>query len=367
MIVSNAGFPEDIRVYREAIVLAKSFRVSVIGWDRTCKRKGHEFTQGIEVIRIKRKSSYGNFGDFLVGLPVFWFQCIIYLIKLKVDIVHCHDLDTLPAGVLLKFFNPKLKVVFDSHEHYPSMISKKVPAFLAKIVGIFFVTLPRLADGVIVVNDYLASCLSKCKKVTILMNCPQLDESNKPISLSSNQDGFKVFYFGSLSENKGIYTLLKAAEQRSNIKLLIAGDGPAKEDIIKSSKSHPNISYFGWISYQQILNIMAISDLIPILYFADVLNNKIATPNKLFLAMRFGKPVVVFTGSLTEKIVKKEQMGDAIHEDNVAELLTLIDDLIENPSKLEYYGKNGNDAFHREYNWQVMQNRLTELYNNIEY
>ncbi len=367
MLVSNAGFPEDIRVYREAIAVSKIMPVSVIGWDRTCKNKGHEYIEGVQVIRIKRRSSYSDFKDFIIGLPIFWLLCILTLLKENIEIVHCHDLDTLPAGILYKLIKPGAKLLFDSHEHYPSMISTIVPALIVKVVGIFFVTLPRIADGVIVVNEYLASCLSKCKNVTIVMNCPLSNEFSDNSTCSSSQRGeFTIFYFGSLSKNKGIYILLNLAEERTDVKLLIAGYGTAVEDIITSSQSHPNISYLGWISYKQILDTMAISHLIPILYSADVLNNKIATPNKLFLAMRFGKPVVVFAGSLTEYIVKKEQIGFAIREDHPEELLAKIEDLLANPAKLQEYKENGQRAFYGEYNWQVMQNRLNTLYKILQ-
>jgi glycosyltransferase involved in cell wall biosynthesis len=362
MIVTNPGFPDDIRVHREALALSKSFSVSVIGWDRNHSKKENEYIQGVEVVRIHSKSSYGYFNEFVLHLPFFWFLALINLIKLKVDAVHCHDLDTLPVGIFFKLINWRARLIFDAHEHYPSMISKQVPAFISKIVAIFFMSLPRLADSVIVVNNYLSMLLSKCKKVTIVMNCPALDESSKSSPLLRTSREFRIFYFGGLSENKGIYKLLKLAESREDVRLLIAGDGPAKDDILESSKVHKNITYLGWISYQEILDLMSVSQLIPIMYFSDVLNNKIATPNKLFLAMRFAKPVVVFSGSLTAFIVNKQQMGLVVQEGNDEEFFEKIGDLIDNPRKAQAYGVNGQKAFYSKYNWQVMHNRLLDLY-----
>lgn len=368
MIVSNEGFPNDVRVYKEAVSLSEKFEVIVIGWDRNCQHKKYEvFGKNIEVFRIKLRSVYGDFGNFILRLPIFWFLSFMLLVKLKVNVVHCHDFDTLPLGILIKILNPKVKVVFDSHEHYPSMISLQAPRVLQRIIPILFVSLPRLTNGVIVVNDYLAGFFGKCKTV-VIMNVPPLTtklDKTAPSERNFENKGFTILYFGNLTKERGIYLLMDLAEKLPNAKLVIAGDGPERDAVLKRCKLCSNISYLGWVSYEEILTLMKTADLIPILYSSDILNNKIATPNKLFLAMSFGKPVVVFSGTLTEQIVKKERIGFAIRENNLEELVGVVKTLTSDPSQFDMICENGQAAFYREYNWEIMENRLSSFYESI--
>ena len=115
MLVSNMGFPKDVRVYREASSLSKRFEVMVIGWDRSCLNKRQEsFGKNIIAVRLQLRSSNSDFGNFVSRLPLFWLLAFNNLIKLKANVVHCHDFDTLPIGLVMKFFNPNVKVIFTS-------------------------------------------------------------------------------------------------------------------------------------------------------------------------------------------------------------------------------------------------------------
>jgi glycosyltransferase involved in cell wall biosynthesis len=368
MIVSNEGLPRDIRVLKEAVSLSKKFHVQLIAWDRSGTLKRHEFfNQDIEVFRISLKCSDGNIIDFLIHLPLFWLSSFMLMLKLRVNILHCHDFDTLPIGILAKMAKPNRKLIFDSHEHYPSMISSQTPRVLQMIISILFVSLPRLTNGVIVVNDYLAEFFGKCNTV-VIMNVPpmmtKLDET-VPSERNFENEEFTIFYFGNLAKERGIYLLMDLAEKLPNAKLVIAGDGPEREGVLRRCKLCSNISYLGWVSYEEILTRMNTADLIPILYSSDILNNKIATPNKLFLAMRYGKPVAVYTDTLADVIVKKEKIGFSIHENSIKELQDIINALINQPSKFKAFRQNGQNAFLREYNWEVMENRLISLYERI--
>jgi glycosyltransferase involved in cell wall biosynthesis len=367
MVVSNEHFPDDVRVFREAVTLSKKFKVLVIVWDRSGKKNEKEiFEQDIEVFRIKLKSSYRNLSDFIHRLPFFWFLSFLLLVRLKVSVIHCHDFDTLPLGILMKILNPRIKVVFDSHEHYPSMVSPEVPKILEKIISILFVSLPSIVDAVIVVNDYLKEFFKKCKRVAVVMNVPPLNEPNRASSEKMNSGGlFNLFYFGGLSADRGIYYLIDVAKMLSNVKLIVAGDGPAKEEVVNYSIEYPNIEYLGWLAYKKILDYIAASDLIPILYSSKILNNKIVTPNKLFLAMGFGKPVIVYSGTLAEQIVKMTKVGFSIHENDLKELIDTITTLINNERLAQAICENGKKAFSTKYNWEIMEDRLTSLYESM--
>jgi len=159
--------------------------------------------------------------------------------------------------------------------------------------------------------------------------------------------------------------LLELAKKMPNIVLIIAGDGQARNEVIKHSRKFSNVKYLGWITYDEILNYISISDAIPILYSHTFMNNKIATPNKLFLAMAFGKPVIVYKGTLTEYIAKKENVGVSIHYGRLQELINAINELISNSTLYKTLSENGRKAFKAKYNWENMGGRLLSLYRTL--
>ena len=362
MIVSNE-FAPDIRVLREAITLSMKFHVFIIAWNRRGKMMEREnLKRNIEILRINLKTSHQNFLKFALHLPIFWFFSILTLIKLKPIVIHCHDLDTLPIGIFMKILNPKTKVIFDCHEHYPSMISPYVPKIVEKLTSFLFVCLPLFVDGIVVVNNYLKEYFKKCKYVAVVMNTPSVMVLHKSSAKKKRKDVFRIFYFGGLSSERGIGYLMELAKKMHNVELLIAGDGQARNDVIDHSRKFSNIKYLGWITYDEILNYISISDAIPILYSLISLNNKLATPNKLFLAMAFGKPVIVYKGTLTEYIVKKENVGISVHYHQINELIDAIKLLMNDKILYKALSENGKKAFRTKYNWNTMGRRLLSLY-----
>lgn len=366
MVVSNE-FAPDIRVLREAITLSRRFQVFVIAWNRSGKMAEREkINKNTEVLRIKLKTPYASFSRFTLHLPIFWFLSILTLIKLKPILVHCHDLDTLPVGILMKILNSKTKVIFDCHEHYPSMISPYVPKIVEKIVSSLFVCLPLLVDGIIVVNDHLKEYFKKCKNVVVVMNTPSITVLQKSSARKRNNDDvFRIFYFGGLSSDRGIEYLMELAKKMPSVELIIAGNGQARNEVVNHSRKFSNVKYLGWITYDEILNYISISDAMPILYAPISMNNKLATPNKLFLAMAFGKPVIVYKGTLTEYMVKKENVGVSIHYGHVQELIDAINKLISNSTLYKTLSENGRKAFEAKYNWENMGKRLLSLYGTL--
>ena len=74
--VSNP-FKPDPRVYKEARSLVKhGYEVTIIAWDREGKYPKEELFEGIKIKRIKLKSGYGNFLDFVLKLPLFYLKVL---------------------------------------------------------------------------------------------------------------------------------------------------------------------------------------------------------------------------------------------------------------------------------------------------
>src|SRR5260370_13027358 len=134
MLLTNAYDP-DPRVRQEALALiGMGCRVRLLAWDRDCRAAATDCMEGVEVERVFLASAHGR------GTTQLFFYAWLYLKMLwrgwrtSFDVVHCHDLDTLPLGFLLG----KLKrtpVVYDAHESFADMLEGSVPRTIQR--GLF--------------------------------------------------------------------------------------------------------------------------------------------------------------------------------------------------------------------------------------
>ena len=113
----------DPRVYKEAQSLSKNgYDVSVVCWGRRgMDVPQHEQYEEINVFRVFQAIPSYNL-PLILRLPAYWkfvFKSIKKSLQLNPDIIHCHDLDTLVAGVGLKLLTRK-PLIFDAHEDFPT-------------------------------------------------------------------------------------------------------------------------------------------------------------------------------------------------------------------------------------------------------
>src|SRR4030042_723091 len=124
MIVAN-NFLYDSRVSQEAFALKEAgFDVTVIDWDR--KGSGEKIIEvrGVQIFRIYTGSLLRRIRRWSVQIQFFWNQAFNLARLIPFDILHCHDLDTLPVGLRLKkmYHTP---LVYDAHETFPFLLDMK--------------------------------------------------------------------------------------------------------------------------------------------------------------------------------------------------------------------------------------------------
>src|ERR1035438_5900813 len=125
MLLTNAYDP-DPRVRQEALALiGMGCRVRLLAWDRDLKSPAAECMEGVQVERVFLASAHGR------GTMQVFFYAWLYLkmflrgFRTSFDVVHCHDLDTLPLGFLLGKLKRK-PIVYDAHESFSDMLDGNV-------------------------------------------------------------------------------------------------------------------------------------------------------------------------------------------------------------------------------------------------
>jgi glycosyltransferase involved in cell wall biosynthesis len=85
-------------------------------------------------------------------------------------------------------------------------------------------------------------------------------------------------------------------------------------------------------------------------------------PNKLFEAMMCGVPIIT---NVAHEIVNETGCGIIVEYDNVKQIKDTILKLRDDPNLRKRLGENGRNAFLEKYNWDIMEQRLYQIYEDL--
>ena len=91
-------------------------------------------------------------------------------------------------------------------------------------------------------------------------------------------------------------------------------------------------------------------------------NHYEAQPIKMFEFMAAGLPVIVSDFPLWKKIVEEAQCGICVNPQNAEEVREACKKFLLDTSSAQAMGQNGREAVSQQYNWDVEENKLVELY-----
>ncbi len=362
MLLSNEYRP-DVRVEKEASALAKAdYDVTVVAWDRRQKLKGEE--RGDFVLRRIRTSTAATSSRFFLNLPLFYFKLLRTSQKIRPDIVHAHDLDTLVPGVAIARLRG-VPLVYDAHEHYAEMVRGDVPGLLSRQLDRLERVLVRRVDLLIAANHKISEYLQTWypKGIIVVMNCIDVPTAPK-ITHRVDRSELVIFYGGSLEPLRYIEELIEAVEKDRRLRLVIAGRGRLEDHVRKASERCERIEFMGYLERDMIFQLTLAADAVSVLMDPSNENNQIGTPNRLYEAMALGVPVIASKGTLAGDIVEEENCGIAITW-NLKEFEAAVERL-QDASKWSELGENGRMAALREYNWSKMKGRLLESYTHLD-
>jgi len=307
MLLSNAYDP-DPRVRQEAVsLLAMGCDVRVLGWDRDSKAAPRDRIDGVEVERVFVRSTHGR------GITqVFWYVVVYFTflwrgLRTPFDVVHCHDLDTLPVGWLLGALKRK-PVVYDAHESFADMLADNLPAGARRAIVALENLLMRRAALVITVGDKLRRYLEDrgARHVVVIGNWKRVDDFTRTAPqrqeirkrLGVPPAALLVACITQLRPDRQLDELIGAANVDPDVYVVIAGHGVLAERVAQAARANPRILYPGFLSGVQIADYTCAAD--AIYYGFDPLNPnaRFSAPNKLYEALAAGRPLI--TGDFGE-------------------------------------------------------------------
>jgi len=360
----------DPRVFRESRALVRhGVTINLIAWDRDggLPKKAEE--GGVHVVRVGPRCPYRSAAKVISRLPLFWFNALRQSRRIEFDVIHCHDFDTLPLGLLLSRLRAK-PVLYDAHELYSGMIRKDVPS-VADIVWHVEKWMSEKVDEVVTVNESLASRLSEGRRdqVRIVMNSPDpgiLEGADAAeIRKRHNLEGFVISYLGSLEPGRFVKELVDSIDPSGKIELAIGGNGTLASIAEKGAQSNSHVKFLGTLDTDEALRITWASDVVIAMLDPSNPNYRASTPVKVLDAMACGRPVITSKGLDISKMVEEVGCGFVVPYDKEA-FKTVLDKAMADPKALEEMGQKGKEYFDRELSWERSQDALFRAYKALE-
>lgn len=374
MFLANP-FTNDARVYAEAKSLIKAgHEVTVVAWDREREHTRRQTWDGIEVVRVRTRLSprYGAVWRPWNGLNLllWWQQAYRLALMLnrqgRLDVIHCHDLDTLAIGTRLKR-KLKIPLIYDAHEVFGHMVTGSLPRWTVKLIFRLEKRLVAKADRIINTCEphrrYFAGITDR--PISIVMNCKPLQspEYQPP----DGGEGLSLLYIGGLWESRMILGLVAAAKELPGVRCLIGGIGhpgyirALKEECSKTS----NVTFLGSVPVDQVIPMTLKAAVVFCMFDPGDPNNVVGMPNKLFEAMVCGRPIICTRGTYSGEVAEQEEIGLAIEYSEQA-LEEAIIKLRDTAGLRERLGRNALKAAITRYNWGNEEEKLIELYRSVE-
>lgn len=375
MLLSNA-FRPDPRVAREAQALVRAgHQVTVICWDREGLFPATEQSDGYRIERIQNvHTAYGAGARQLFHTPRFWRAAVNRAAALNPDVIHCHDLDTLPAGWWLKR-RSQVRLVYDAHEDYPALMSLYLPRPMVTALSWLERLLLGRVDHTITASTVFADKLRKrgVTQVTTIGNYQSLeafksvtdaDVAAARTELSIPPDHLIVAYIGGFSRNRQLLPLVEASRQLPGVTVLLFGDGHQREAVEAVVARAPNARYLGWIPADQVPLYTRLADVIYYCLLPDYPGAIYNAPNTLSNAMAAGRPILANDVGDLGHIVRETGCGLLLSEVTTDQICRAINSL-RDPSLRQRLGDAGRKEAERSYNWAAAEQQLAQVYAQV--
>lgn len=168
-----------------------------------------------------------------------------------------------------------------------------------------------------------------------------------------------IVYFGRLSIEKGLFTLIEAIKDIKSVLLKIIGTGPIEEELKKRAEKYKikNIAFLGYKNRENLKNEIknAMFTVTPSEWYENF-------PNSVMESFALGKSVVGARIGGMPEMIKDGETGLSFETGNPADLKEKILYLLNNPNKLIEMNKNARKFAEENLNPEKHYGQLMKIY-----
>jgi len=367
MIISSVHTWNDTRIlFREAETLSSHYNVELHAVS-PFKRRNHN---RVEVVGLPHFPRWAR--------PVSWFVLGWRAWRSNAAVVHFHDPELLPLGVLLVFLGKK--VIYDVHEDVCQDILQKVwlPKFLRVISCGIYRFWECLGDyclsAIVAVTEKIASAFHNPRTV-VIKNYPPLEyfKSIKPRDYQRVPDSpLRLVYVGSLNRNRGSTHIIEALSfLPSNFEyhLDVVGSFPEERGLeseimtaVRPVAGH--VTLHGRVEFPDAVEIMSRAD-IGLICTQPTVNDLSGLPLKLFEYMAAGLGVIVSDFPLWHQYLESyptHEFVDPTSPEMIGKGITRLAEKLNDGSSVVEQDRR---RMIEKFDWAPEGNKLLRLYSEI--
>ena len=295
---------------------------------------------------------------------------IAQMVKSRPDVVHAHDVNTLPTAWLAAVLT-RSPLIYDAHE---ISTGREGYASFRSLVGCVEKRLMPRAAGTITTTDTRAKFFARAYGITrplVLQNRPCLAsiERSQRIreELQLDQPWPIVIYQGGLQQGRGLERLVEVAAQVEDAYFVFIGAGRLETmlmDRARSMKIESRVRFIPTVPLQELLHYMASADIGVQPIENTCLNHFSTDSNKLFEYVQAGLPVVASDLPEIRRVVNEHELGILVPAGNSGALAAAINELVRDLEKRARFCDNANRAA-EALSWEAQEHELTQLYKQV--
>jgi glycosyltransferase involved in cell wall biosynthesis len=169
-------------------------------------------------------------------------------------------------------------------------------------------------------------------------------------------------YYGRLSEEKGILTLLEAMQRARASKLMIIGDGPQRAALERFAAQHDlrNVQFMGNRSGAELTRLVGRAKFVVVP--SEWYDN---SPLVIYESFSMGKPVIATRMGGMPELIEDGVNGRLCEAGNADELATMISAMLGNDDRLREMGRAARQTAEREFDPEVHYEKIHAVYRSL--
>jgi len=348
--------------------------VMIIAEKKPLKLRWKEIVNGIMVYRAPIRAF-----RYILS-PTYLFLSIFECLKFNPDMIHAHF--AFPPGlvalILGKIFRkPSIVTVHgvdilrDSETKYGMRLNPLLD------LAIKFVL--KRVTYVIACSKFVRKEVERCgvrkEKVKVINN--GIDEIDRKLLLAKSKcqqfrkeldlpNDYKIlFTVGRLIPKRGIHYLVRSmkrvAERRSDVLLIVAGDGPQFKELVKMTekmKLEKTVRFVGEVDNLQLEKMYIASDIVVLPSLIEAFGITVLE------SMAYMKPLVAFDSGGPSEVISENEIGFVVENRSIDELAEKILELTKSPTLLKEFSSNCQKNI-RKYDWDKIADQIRQLYDSL--
>lgn len=295
---------------------------------------------------------------------------LVRIVRSHPDIVHAHDVNTLPTGWLAARL-ARAQLVYDAHE-----ISTGREGY-RKLRGLVFAIERRLmprAAGTITTTDRRAAFFARAYGISrplVLQNRPARTSVERTgllrEELGLRRDWPVIVYQGGLQQGRGLETLLAAMAGVPDAHLVFIGSGRLSESLTDKARElalDDRVRFVPTVPLERLPVYTASADIGVQPIENTCLNHFTTDSNKLFEYVMAGLPVVASNLPEIRRIVNEHELGLLVPDGDEGALAAALRRLVLDAAERERLARNARAAAPL-LSWESQAPALVELYRRL--